>query len=360
MTAFRCGFICIRNNFHTDTAVEQFVSKRRHGANVWVNNMKLEQHEKEFQFYKIEVFCFTFLKIIQRQKREKRKMIQIKNVIEGTVVKRPSKMIKTPYVADVAIHEDEDSEKEKREVIAHSASLGCCGLADTKATVLLSKIETPSSKKALRCSHRIYLAVHKEGENEEIVGIYPKLAENLMDCALRQNVLSSLKNVKKWNREIVIKNEELGLDSRFDFSGIDANDRPFLMEIKNVPLADYEDVCSKERKKMNFEGRDFNSKVAYFPDGYRKKNTDPVSPRALKHVRELEIIKQTTPALRCILCFVIQRSDVNRFTTSVIDPEYKAAVKKAHESGVEILTMVVKWTRDGKAHFVRDDLPILL
>jgi DNA-binding sugar fermentation-stimulating protein len=57
---------------------------------------------------------------------------------------------------------------------------------------------------------------------------------------------------------------------------------------------------------------------------------------------------------------VIQRSDIDRFTTSVIDPEYKIAVKQAHESGVEIMTMVVKWTRDGKAHFIRDDLPILL
>ena len=64
------------------------------------------------------------------------------------------------------------------------------------------------------------------------------------------------------------------------------------MEVKNVPLADYEDVTAKERAKMDFSGRDFNSKVAYFPDGYRKKTTDPVSPRALKHIRELTLIKK--------------------------------------------------------------------
>jgi len=281
-------------------------------------------------------------------------MLQINGLIEGTVVKRPSRMIKTPYVADVIINE-----KDKTEVIAHSASLGCCGLADANAHVLLSEINT-SSKKSVKCSHRIYLSIHKEGENEEIIGIYPKLAENLVESALKEGLLSSLKNVKSWVRETVIKVEELGLDSRFDFTGIDANNVPFIMEIKNVPLADYEDVCSKERKKMNFEGRDFNSKVAYFPDGYRKKNTDPVSPRALKHIRELETIHLNAPNIRCILCYVIQRSDVNRFTTSVIDPEYKAAVKKAHESGVEIITMVVKWSLDGKATFIRDDLPILL
>jgi DNA-binding sugar fermentation-stimulating protein len=281
-------------------------------------------------------------------------MLHLENLIEGTVVKRPSKMIKTPYVADVLIKCDEE-----KEVISHSASLGCCGLADKDARVLISEISS-SSKKEVKCSHRIYLSIHTEGENEVVVGIYPKLAENLAEAALRQNLLSSLQNVKRWRRETVIQNEELGIDSRFDFSGIDGNNRPFLMEIKNVPLADYEDVSSKERKTMNFEGRDFNSKVAYFPDGYRKKGSDPISPRALKHIRELEIIVNTKTKTRCILCFVIQRDDVNRFTTSCIDPEYKAAVKSAHESGVEIMTMVIKWTKEGEAIFVRDDLPILL
>jgi hypothetical protein len=33
-------------------------------------------------------------------------------------------------------------------------------------------------------------------------------------------------------------------------------------------------------------------------------------------------------------------------------------VKEAIESGVEIITMVVKWTREGESYFVRDDLPI--
>ena len=288
-------------------------------------------------------------------------MLQLQDLIEGKVVKRPSKFIKTPYVADVLIQGNSDEERKDLEVISHSASLGCCGLADANASVLLTEITTTSSsKKDVKCSHRIYLSIYREGPHEEIVGIYPKLAEELVESALRQNLLSRLKNVRSWRRETVLKVAALDVDSRFDFSGQDAEGNPFIMEIKNVLLADYEDVSSKERKKMNFEGRDFNSKVAYFPDGYRKKTADPVSPRALKHVRELERIHLSDPRIRCILCFVIQRADVDRFTTSVIDPEYKAAVKKAHESGVEIVAMVVKWSRDGCAQFVRDDLPILL
>jgi DNA-binding sugar fermentation-stimulating protein len=148
------------------------------------------------------------------------------------------------------------------------------------------------------------------------------------------------------------------VDSRFDFSGIDSNDLPFIMEVKNVPLADYEDITAKDRKKKCYDHREYNSKVAYFPDGYPKKTSDPLSPRALKHVRELTLIKKESKT-RCILCFVIQRTDVNRFQPSIIDPEYREAVKEAIKTGVEIITLVVQWTKKGEAYFVRDDLPIL-
>jgi DNA-binding sugar fermentation-stimulating protein len=83
-----------------------------------------------------------------------------------------------------------------------------------------------------------------------------------------------------------------------------------------------------------------------------------VSPRALKHIRELTLIKKESKT-RCIMCYVIQRTDVDKFTISVIDPEYREAVKNALESGVEIITMVVEWRRNGEAYFVRDDLPIV-
>ena len=60
------------------------------------------------------------------------------------------------------------------------------------------------------------------------------------------------------------------------------------------------------------------------------------------------------------MCYVIQRTDVSSFQPSIIDPEYRAAVKNAIDIGVEIITMVVHWTTDGEAYFIRDDLPILV
>ena len=284
-------------------------------------------------------------------------ILKLNDLIEGEVIKRPSKHIKTPYVADIKICSTSTM------ILGHTAALGCCGLADVGAHVLMApvpktknNIKNNKNPDKLHCEYRVYLSVIREKEQEIIVGIYPKLAEELTESALKNNLLSRLMNVKTYKKETKIYVDGL-VDSRFDFSGIDANGVPFIMEVKNVPLADYEDVTAKDRKKMSFDDRCINSKVAYFPDGYRKKSTDTVSPQALKHINELALIKRMSKT-RCIMCYVIQRTDVDRFQPSVIDPEYREAFKEAIKSGVEIITMVVQWTREGEAYFIKDDLVI--
>ena len=312
------------------------------------------------------------------------RLLTIESLVEGTVAKRPSKFIKTPYVADINLVNEADT------VLGHTASLGCCGLADVGATIMMAPSIKKQEKKEdekLCCEYSVYLSVIKERNEEIVVGIHPKLAENLVEATLKANLFQKLQNIKGYKREkaIFIKDQ---VDSRFDFIGVDSDGIPFIMEVKNVPLADYEDIArlytskkptksavmcdkdngnhalepcegsKKDRKNgSSYDERDINSKVAYFPDGYRKKSVDPVSPRALKHIRELTLIKRETK-IRCIMCYVIQRTDVDRFQPSVVDPEYREAVKIAIEAGVEIITLVIKWTKEGDAYFVRDDLPI--
>ena len=279
-------------------------------------------------------------------------LVDLKEVCRGEIVNRPSKKCKTPYVADVRIEMDQD-----QEILGHSPSLGCCGLADKGAIVLMTPTSNPTSGSSKQpvCSYRIDLAIYKEDDKEIIVGINPKLGETIAEEALKQNCIACLQNVKSYTREVKIMN------SRFDFAGIDENGTPFVLEIKNVPLADYVDVPKKDRIQClaQLEHKNFNEKIAYFPDGYRKNSTDVVSPRALKHIQELEEIA-ITGKVRAILCFIVQRNDVKQFQTSNIDLIYKEAVYKASQNGVEIITIQVEWTTQGKCYFVRNDLPIFL
>jgi len=271
-----------------------------------------------------------------------KKLFDIGEITEAKVVKRPSQHCKTPYVADVTI--DGTSE-----FMAHTAALGCCGLADVDASVLMTHVE---NKKNV-CKHKIMLSKICDEKTKyiQIVGIDPKLAEKIVDHSLEKNLIHILKNHAHFTREVT------KLNSRFDFAGIDQNGQEFVLEVKNVPLADFVDCTSKERKKIDVSGYKYDDKISYFPDGYRKTAKSTISPRALKHVEELtELVRFHNT--RAILCFVIQRTDSSSFQPSVIDPIYRLAVQKAHFYGVEIVALVTHWNANGECYFVKDNLPV--
>ena len=221
----------------------------------------------------------------------------------------------------------------------------------------MTKLTDTNTNKKRVCSHTIQLAVSSDGVNSIVIGINPKLGETIAEQSLINNCIFNLTNIQSYHREVTIMN------SRFDFAGRDSDGKPFVLEIKSVPLADYVDVPKKDRHLYEDLAKTvpFDQKISYFPDGYRKKSTDVVSPRALKHIQELEQIAVTSRgSVRAILCFIVQRDDVKQFQTSNIDLTYKDAVYQAYKNGVEIKTIQVKWNTSGKCIFVRNDLPISL
>lgn len=274
----------------------------------------------------------------------------IDNVEKVDIIKRPSAISKTPYVADVLLNDNIYQ--------AHSPSLGCCGLCEKDCSVYVYPLQNKTNKSV--CSYRIFLSEIYEEDKEHIdfIGIEPKIAENLVEQAIKNNNFSKLQNVKYFKREVKI------LNSRFDYVGIDENDNTFVLEVKNVPLADYADVSEKERKKLNFEDKNFDEKIAYFPDGYRKNKGALVSERAYKHINELKELKiKCSEKVRTIICFVIQRDDISSFQVSNLDPIYQEAFYDAYKNGVEVFTLVCNWNYDAKTKvasckFVKDNLKI--
>jgi DNA-binding sugar fermentation-stimulating protein len=282
---------------------------------------------------------------------------KLNDLILVKIISRPSKVCKTPYVADIELEDGTI-------VQAHCASLGCCGLCEKDCYVYASPMKSNCAQsKSKVCSYKIYLAHFYEEKvisgqiitNNQLIGIDPKLAETLVENALTQNYLKTLMHIKTYKREVCL------LNSRFDFAGIDEHGKYFVLEVKNVPLADYADVSSVERKKMikngDFANLDINEKISYFPDGYRKKKGEVVSERALKHINELAEISHSK-IIRPIICFVIQRTDVSSFQASLLDPIYKAAFNDAISQGVEVIVLVVSWNAQGEASFVTCELPV--
>ena len=247
---------------------------------------------------------------------------KINNIETATVLKRPSALIKTPYVSDIQLHNDIEPH------LGHSLSLGCCGLCDKGATILVSPIQ--NVKPGIHCNYTVQLS---KTHTNVLVGINPRLAEHIVEnCIINKLIMPEITSYK---REYTVDKNILGFEDavRFDFGGTVSENIPFYLEVKNVPLAT-------------------DKGVAYFPDGYRKKPGDTVSPRALKHIKELMHIKQNTSA-RCAICYVIQRNDVTQFEISKSDPEYREAVFMAIKNGVEAFAIVIEWTETGEARFTK-------
>ncbi len=261
---------------------------------------------------------------------------KLNNLVSATVLKRPSALIKTPYVSDIQLENDMEPH------LGHSLSLGCCGLCDAGAQVYVTP--NPNVKPGLHCDYTIQLSTNNNTlsgsarrERSSLIGINPRLAEHIVENCIKQKLI--LPEIATYKRECVVGNNILNTTEtvRYDFGGTFDNGAPFYLEVKNVPLA--------------------SNGVAYFPDGYRKKSTDTVSPRALKHIQELMHIKVNNPTYRCIICYVIQRNDVAQFEIARTDPEYREAVFKAIHAGVEAFAIIIEWSPDGTATFVKT-LPV--
>ena len=265
--------------------------------------------------------------------------MEINNVIHAIVEKRPSKICKTPYMADIIIEESE--------YLAHSPSLGCSGLTDKECNVLVTQINSKNTKSSHKIQFSIVNEIWKNENYENIVCTNPQIAENIIENALKKNALKNIK-AKEFKGQVTFEN------SRFDFAGIDENDIEFIIEVKAVPVADYHNVSKQDKKKMvknnTFVDKSPKDKIAIFPDGYIKpsKEPKPQSERANKHILELTNIKQNSKK-RTIMYYVVQRHDANSFVISDLDPIYKENVKLAKENGVELYYIQMQWVKNGNS-----------
>ena len=75
-------------------------------------------------------------------------LLELPQLYKAVVVKRPSLKIKSPFVADIQFKQQDDT------YLAHTPSLGCCGLADKGSTVWVRKLESKNTK----CSYQIMLS----------------------------------------------------------------------------------------------------------------------------------------------------------------------------------------------------------
>lgn len=282
-------------------------------------------------------------------------LFNIPNLILAIVVARPSKTIKSPYVADIKIIDDKYHNISSMDdtYLCHTPSLGCSGLVDKNQKIMVIENNNKKAKTKYVC----YLGLYEEISRSlnVLVGVFPTHAEKIVKKCLLTDKLSMIKiNKDKLSSQYTID------ESRFDFHGFTEDNIEFILEVKAVPIAKYVDGYENKKTKIDINNYSFNNKIALFPIGFQKKKYEIVSERALKHLKHLESIKLKNNNIRTIIAYVIQRDDASSFQASETDPIYKKTLSEVKKNGVEIFTILVKWTDKGDCIFVNDNITINL
>ena len=208
-----------------------------------------------------------------------------KKFISGKLIKRYKR-----FFADVQL----DNNKEI--VTAHCPNTGSMlGLLGEGNAVKLS--ETNKKDRKLKFTLEIIKS------NGASVGVNTHRANRIVEAALLSNKIKSIKKIIHMQREV-----RYGENSRIDFL-VNNKDEEIYIEVKNVTLS-------------------LKKGIAEFPDA--------ITERGSKHLKELSKIKDKKT--RAIMLYLIQRDDCKYFQIAKeIDEKYNSNLKKAIESGVEVL-----------------------
>ncbi|HHH27283.1 MAG TPA: DNA/RNA nuclease SfsA [Polyangiaceae bacterium] len=193
-------------------------------------------------------------------------------------------------------------------VTAHTANPGrMTGLVEPGRRVVLSESDDPRRK--LRFTWELLrLGPHW-------VGVNPMHSNALVEEAITRGVVPTLADHDELRREVPCEGHDAS--GRIDFQ-LRRGTRRTWVEVKTATLVE-------PRVEQGAPG-----KVAQFPDA--------PSARGRRH---LEILRdRARRGDRAVLCFVVQRSDVDEVTPAdAIDPLYAQTLREAVHDGVEVLAL---------------------
>jgi len=223
---------------------------------------------------------------------------------KATVINRPSKIIKSPYMVDI-LYDD-------NEYLAHSPALSLNKLINNGTIIMIS--ESDNDKTSRKSKYTIeFVKLDKIW-----IGVNPLFANKLFIHCVNNKILTEFDGYFLKKAEIKTKNGRLDflLHNKDNDIGVVTPTKEYFVEIKNVPLA--------------------KDNVAIFPFGKKNKKTDIyISERAYKHLKELILLKKH--GFNVALVFIIQRNDIEYLIPNYEhDYKYAKTLEKAYKLGVNI------------------------
>ena len=258
-----------------------------------------------------------------------KELIQFQNIIQLEILHRPSKKIKSPYVAD-AINKSGD------EFLVHTPGLG---LADQ--CLPGSKIfATPSKNKSSKTDFIAQsVSVNEKDYGKTLIGANPHTAELIGKEILKSSLWNPYPNFKVCNKK----------PAHIKYLGdiyLKAQNRYIIIEMKNVICASYDpNIKRVDRRYVFYDNKIPFRRSGIYPNGERSQKYKGKSVVSERSVRQIDSMIKDKEKYQFAIVFLVNRGDCIAFKPNwQRDPIYSKKLVKAVDNGINVYALGVNWT----------------
>ncbi len=240
---------------------------------------------------------------------------------------RPSKIIKSPYVADAVT-------KTGRKVLVHTPFLNlgeqCNNGSKIYATLSNENSKTDFIAQLVKFDDKVYGKV--------IIGANPFTAEKICKSIIMKNLWNPFNGY-----QLTEKPKEI--DYRGDLYLKNSKNEIIIIEIKNVVCASYNPNINQDHYKLPFydKSKPF-IRSGIYPFGERKQNYKNKKVVSERSIRQLDTMIRDKGRFKFAIIFVVNRSDCNLFKANWQgDPVYAKYLNNAADKGIEVYALKINW-----------------
>ncbi len=252
------------------------------------------------------------------------------NLIPLIQVSRPSKSIKSPYVADAKNLKGE-------KCLVHVPSLGLAGQCSNGSKILASPSKI-NSKTDYIAQAVCYEDIDKK---EVIVGANPHTAELICKSLIQNDIWNPFKG---W--DLISKPKSLAFKADLY---LQKNKNVNIIEIKNVVCASYDPLVDKHGEKNRFH--DYKKpylRAGVYPYGDLNQTYKGEKVVSERSIRQIELMKRNKDKFNFFIIFLVNRGDCEIFKPCwKADPIYAKALLSAQQCGITLFAVKIKWTLKG-------------
>ena len=253
-----------------------------------------------------------------------------KSLILLTLINRPSKSIKSPYVADAKNLKGE-------KCLVHVPSLGLAGQCSNGSKILATPSKT-NSKTDYIAQAVCYEDIDKK---KVVIGANPYTAELICKSLIQNDIWNPFKGWDLISKPTNLAHKaDLYLEKNKNFN---------IIEIKNVVCASYDPRIDKNGEKTRFH--DYKTpflRAGVYPYGDLNQSYKGKKVVSERSIRQIDLMKKNKDKFNFCILFLVNRGDCEIFKPFwKADPTYSKSLLSAQQCGINLLAIKINWTLTG-------------